>query len=166
MSRTPLDPEEALAGPLYVVAGLLVVVPALDFALSLAAPQLSSVQWRFASVGLLSGFTLTPILGITIALGVAGGMRHVLAQRLLVVTCLAGSLLLLVLSLGFLLDVAQLRASVPPEGRPAFSNAWQRALAKHVLSAIALGYLGWKARRMIPTGPRPRTPRSVHVVTK
>ncbi len=166
MSRTPLDPEEALAGPLYVVAGLLVAIPMLDFLLSVAAPQLSSVQWRFAAVGLLSGFTLTPILGLALALGVAAWRQHVAAQRLLVVTCLAGALLLTVLSLGFVLDVMQLRASVPGEGRAAFQNAWMRALAKHALSAFALGYLGWRARRMIPAGSRPRTPRSVHVVSK
>lgn len=166
MSRPPLDPEEALAGPLYAVAGLLVAIPMLDFLLSVAAPQLSSVQWRFASVGLLSGFTLTPILGLALALGVATWRRHVPAQRLLVVACLAGALLLAVLSAGFVLDVVQLRASVPGEGRAAFKSAWQRALAKHVLAALALGYLGWRARRMIPGRPRPRTPRSVHVVSK
>jgi hypothetical protein len=32
-----------------------------DFALSIPAAEFSSVQWRFAAVGVLSGYTLLPI---------------------------------------------------------------------------------------------------------
>ena len=166
MSPVRLDPEDALAGPLYAVAALLVVIPAADFLLSVASPQPSSVQWRFAAVGLLSGFTLTPVLGVAMAMVVAAFLRHVTVQRVLVVLCLAMAAILLILSAGFLLDVIQVGASVPAEGRAAFKSAWTRALIKHLLVALALAYLGWRARRMIPSGSRPRTPRTVHVVTK
>lgn len=166
MASTPLDAEDALGGPLYAVAALLIVVPLVDFALSVAAPQLGSVQWRFAAVGLLSGFTLTPILGLALGFGVASWLQHVPVQRVIALAALATSLALVVLSAGFLLDVLQIRASVPFEGRPAFRSAWTRAFIKHALGALVLGYFGWRARRMIPTGPKAKAPRTVHVVSK
>lgn len=166
MSRARLDPAEALTGPLYAVAVLMVVIPAADFLLSVASPQPSSVQWRFAAVGLLSGFTLTPILGLALALVVAGIRRHAVVQWIIVVLCLLSSVLLLVLSTGFVLDVLQLRASVQEQGRQAFQSAWTRALLKHVLAAIVLWYLGWRARRMIPSIRTQREPKSVHVISK
>jgi hypothetical protein len=60
---TRLDPDEALAGPLYAVAAMLVIVPLTDFLLSVPPPQLSSVQWRFATAGLFSSYIVQPILG-------------------------------------------------------------------------------------------------------
>lgn len=163
---TRLDPEEALPGPLYLVAALLVVVPLADFILSVPNAEFANVQWRFAAVGLLSGFTLTPILGLAMALVVAAFLKHYTVQRWLVATCLSMATVLVALSLGFLLDVMQVRASVPAEGRAAFSNAWSRAILKHALSAVALAYMGWRARRMIPARSRQRTPKTVHVVSK
>lgn len=166
MSATQLEPDEALTGPLYALAGLLVLIPAADFILSVPSPQPGSVQWRFAAVGLLSGFTLTPILGIAMGLGLAGVMRHAGVARALVILSILGAVLLFVLSAGFILDVLQLRVSVPSEGRLAFESAWKRALVKHLLSAIVLAYLGWRARRMIPSGPREKVKKTVHVVAK
>jgi hypothetical protein len=71
-----------------------------------------------------------------------------------------------VISLGFVLDVLQLLATVPEEGQSAFNSAWIRALSKLALSAAVLAYLGWRARRMLPTPTRHRTPKTVHVVSK
>jgi hypothetical protein len=161
-----LDPEEALAGPLYLVAFVLILIPAVDFLLSIPPAELGSVQWRFAAVGLLSGYTLTPILGLALALVVSAVLKHHNVQRLLVILCLTIALALIGLSLGFVLDVLQIRASVAEDGRPAFNSAWMRAVIKHALSAVALGYLGWRARRMIPARTRHRAPKTVHVVSK
>jgi hypothetical protein len=166
MSKPRLDPDEALTGPLYVVAGLLFLMPTIDFVMSIGAAQFASVQWRFATVGLLSGYTLTPVLGLALALGVAGMARHAAVQRVLVVVCLSMAVLLVVLSLSFVLDVLQLRATIPADGRPAFQSASIRALVKHVLAAFAFGYLGWRARRMIPAPLRQKTPQTVHIVNK
>jgi len=62
-----LDPDEALAGPLYAVAAMLLIVPLTDFVLSVPPAQFSSVQWRFATAGLFSGYTVQPILGLALA---------------------------------------------------------------------------------------------------
>ena len=161
-----LDPEEALAGPLYVVAALLIVTPLVDFAMSVPSAELSNVQWRFAAVGLLSGHTLMPILGLAMAFVIAAVLKQHGVQRWLVAICLSFGVILLALSAGFLLDMLQLRNSVPRDGRAAFQSAWTRASIKLVLSMIGLLYMGWRARRMIPARSRHRNPKPVHVVSK
>ncbi|HEX6941560.1 MAG TPA: hypothetical protein VF128_01465 [Gemmatimonadaceae bacterium] len=161
-----LDPEEALAGPFYVVAGLLVVIPLVDFVLSVPSAEFSNVQWRFAAVGLLSGYTVMPILGLAMAFVIAAVLKQYGAQRWLVAASLSVGAILMALSAGFLLDMLQLRISVPRDGRAAFQSAWVRAIIKLVLSTIALLYMGWRARRMIPARSRHRPPKTVHVVSK
>jgi hypothetical protein len=161
-----LDPEEALSGPLYLVAMVLVAIPALDFLMSVPALDFGSVQWRFAAMGLLSGYTLTPILGISLGFVIASVLEQHRVKLALVILCLTIGVAILVMSLGFLFDALQLRSSIPADGRAAFNSAWRRALLKHLLSAIALLYLGWKARRMIPQRSNKRAPRPVHVVSK
>lgn len=161
-----LDPEEALSGPLYLVAIVLVAIPAVDFLLSVPAVNFSSVQWRFAAVGLLSGYTLTPILGISLALVIASFLRHHGVQLAMVILCLTMGTVLLVMSAGFVFDALQLRFQIPADGQAAFNSAWRRALLKHVLAAIALLYLGWRARRMIPARSTKHSPKPVHVVSK
>jgi hypothetical protein len=166
MAPPRLEPGEALIGPFYLVAALLVVTPAVDFALSVGSPQPGSVQWRFATVGLLSGYTLTPILGFTMALAVAGLAGHTLVQRVVVWLCLLTSIALLILLVGFALDMLQLRASIPAEGQPAFRSASARAVIKHALAAFGFGYLWFSARRMIPERTKEKQPRRVHIVAK
>ena len=161
-----LDPEEALAGPLYAVAALLVVSPLVDFVLSVPSSELSNVQWRFAAVGLLSGYTLTPILGIALAFVIAAFLKQHAVQRWLVAISLSFGAILMALAAGFLLDMLQLRISVPRDGQAAFQSAWMRAIIKLALSTIALLYMGWRARRMIPARSRHRPAKTVHVVSK
>ncbi len=161
-----LDPEEALAGPLYGVAALLIVIPLVDFVLSVPSAEFSNTQWRFAAVGLFSGYTLTPILGLAMALVIAAFLKQFAIQRWLVAASLSFAALLIAVSLGFLLDMQELRGSVPNDGRAAFKSAWTRASVKLALSAIGLVYLGWSARRMIPARVRQRPSKTVHVISK
>src|SRR6185503_13340787 len=102
------DPEGALSAPFYAFAILLMATPAIDFATSIFPMQLRSPQWRFASAGLLSGFLLTPMLGIAIAMTVSAIRGHHGVQRFLAVINLLLALLFLVLLVGFVLDVLQL----------------------------------------------------------
>ena len=161
-----LEPEEALSGPFYLVAIVLVAIPAIDFLLSVPAANFGSVQWRFAAVGLLSGYSLTPILGIALAFVVASVLGHHGVQLALVVFCLTTGIVMLVMCVAFVFDALQLRFSIPSDGRAAFNSAWHRAILKHALSAVTLLYLGWGARRMIPPRNARRGPKPVHVVSK
>lgn len=164
--RTRLDPEEALARPFYLVAAMLVVIPLVEFLLVVPPPELSNVQWRFAAAGLLSSHTLMPILGLAFALAISAGLKQHSVQRVLVAACLTIAVCLAAISILFALDARSLRASVPSDGRAAFSSASIRALVTHVLSAVTLAYLGWRARLMIPGGSRAHGSRTVHVVSK
>src|SRR5687767_4281377 len=107
---------------------MLLIVPLTDFALSVPPAQFSSVQWRFATAGLFSSYTVQPILGLALAFVVSGAMKHHTLQRLLVVLCLLAGVALFVLSALFMLDVLELGAAVPAEGRLAFDSAWKRAI--------------------------------------
>lgn len=151
---------------MYVVAVALILLPTLDFVFSVPPAQFSSVEWRFAAFGLLSGVVMMPLIGLALAVAVAGFLRQFHVVRLLVFLSLTTALGLLAVSLGFVLDVLQLQGTVPQEGRAAFTSAWIRALSKLALTAVVLVYLGWRARRMIPARVRHRTPKTVHVVSK
>ncbi len=163
---TTLDPENALGGPLYALAGTMVVVPIIDFLLSVATPEPTSAQWRFATVGLLSGHTLFPVLGIAIAFVVSAVLKHYTLQRVLVILCLTMAVAFIVLTWTFYSDMPFARASVPADDMPAFSSAASRALIKLLLTSIVLAYLGLRARRMIPSPVRHKAPKPVHVISK
>lgn len=163
---TRLDPEEALATPLYVVALMIVVVPVVDFVLTVPPAEPSSIQWRFSAVGLLSDYTIMPVLGLALALVVSAVTRHVAMQRLLVIICLMVAVVLFALSSAFFLDMRRVRPTVTAEGLPAFNSAWTRAIIKNMLAAATLAYLGWRARRMLPVRGRHRGAKPVIVVPK
>ena len=161
-----LDPEEALGGPLYLVAMMLVMVPVVDFLLSVPPPELSSVRWRFAALGLLSGFTLLPVLGLALAFVVSAILKHHALQRVLVLLCLTSALGFIALSVTFFRDIGTMRNSIPEDGMPAFRSAASRAMIKLGFTSLVLAYLGWRARRMSPAPSRHKTPKPVHVISK
>lgn len=146
-SRHP-DGAEALVEPLYLLAFFLVATPAMDFVSSIVPLRPGDIQWRFASVGLLSGFLLTPLLGITIAMGVASFAEHLRFQRILAVVNLTLAVAFLVLMVFFLLDIFQLRAAVQEEAEAAFSSAATKAVLKHCSFIVMIGVLGWRGWRM------------------
>jgi chromate transport protein ChrA len=148
LPRRPLDPEEALAGPMYAVAFLLVAFPLVDFLQSIRGFQPGNLQWRFATVGLLSGVLLTPILGVIVAMVVAAIRGHALVQRLLAILNLLAAVVLLVLLIGFVLDLLQLRSIVPEAGRAEFRSASMRAVVKHLSASLVLFFLGWRGWRV------------------
>jgi len=83
-----------------------------------------------------------------------------------VLVCLTTAAIMLVLAIAFLRDMDDARAYVTTDGMPAFSSAATRAIIKLILTSIMLGYLGWRARRMIPAPVRHKTPKPVHVISK
>jgi hypothetical protein len=161
-----LDPEDALAGPLYLLAGMLVLLPWVDFILTVPPADLTNAQWRFDALGLLSEYSLVPVLGIAVALVVSAIRKQYSLQRALVIACLTIAVLFLVLSIAFLRDMDDARAYVKADDMPAFSSATTRAIIKLLLTSISLAYLGWRARRMIPAPVHHKTPKPVHVISK
>lgn len=165
MSFKQPEGADAMVAPLYFVAFLLVATPAMDFATSIMPTRPSDIEWRFASVGLLSGFLLTPLLGIALAMGVAHFSGHVRFQRVMALLNLTATALFVLLLLFFLLDIFQLRSAVQPEAADAFSSAATKAVIKHGSFIVALGVLGWSGFRMSRWSlPEPRRKQSALIV--
>jgi hypothetical protein len=157
-----------LAAPAYLIAGLLVVLPLLDFATNVWPPQPGQAVWRYGAVGLFSGFVLTPLLGLVLAMAIAAAIDQARALGVLGALSLVIAVAF-VLGMGlFLLDAFQVRASVPPEGRPQFNTGIWRAAVKYVLVAAGLAWLGVAAARAgrhrvrAPQAPRASSPAVLH----
>ena len=165
--KPTLDPEVALSGPLYLVSGMLFIVPVVDFLTGVATFEPSSYEWRFRTFGLLSNHILLPVVGIALALVVAAVTKQYSLQRALVVFCLTIAVALATMTFFFLSDLGDARLSVSGAQQAAFAGATNKAIVRLVLATAATGYLGWRARRMIPsTTMRHKAPKPVHVISK
>jgi hypothetical protein len=141
----------------------------LDFATNVWPLQPGQAVWRYGAVGLFSGFVLTPLLGVLLAMAIAAATEQ--ARTLGVLGGLSvGIAVVFVLVLGlFLLDGFQVRANVPPEGRAQFATGIWRAAVKYLVVSAALAWLGtaaWRAgRRKLHAGevsPRATSPAVLH----
>lgn len=147
MTSRPFDSAEALIAPLYFIAALLIATPLMDFATSVMPLRLGSLEWRFASVGLLSGFLLTPLLGLVIAIAVASYADHMRFLRLLSLFNGAIAIVFLVVLILFVLDIVQLRSVVQDQARAAFQSAATKAVVKHLCFIVAIGWLAIRGFR-------------------
>lgn len=97
---------------LYSVGLLLVLVPLVDLTLRSLPPQIGTLQWRFATVGLLLGNYGTLVLGASLIGFTAAllGDRGVL--RIVGVAALIMAVVTLALLVLFALDAVQLRQLV------------------------------------------------------
>lgn len=148
MSTRRTEAIETLASPLYFIAVLLIATPVIDFATGVFPLRLDNIEWRFATVGLLSGFLLTPVLGIILAILVAALSGHDLVQRVIGFANIAIAVLFVALVVAFLLDIVQLRGVVQPESKGAFLSAAWKAVAKHTCFIVALAWLGVRGLRL------------------
>ncbi len=128
--------------PLYLCAALLVVLPLVDFVTNILPFRLADPEWRYGVVGLFSGFVLTPLVGGLLAVGVAAFAGHGSTLRWISVGLVAAAVALLLANIVFVMDVVQVRVRVPPEARSTFDIGWLKALAKHLLTGIAVIWVG------------------------
>lgn len=137
---------EPLAWPIYLAGALMIVFSLIDLATSIWPLQFAEVHWRYGAWGLLSGFTLTPFLGVIIVavagaiLGHGGVLKALWWLTLVaVITLAAGSAL-------FVLDVLQLRGTVPRGELSRFDTGAAKALLKHLSMIVVLSWLGRSCR--------------------
>lgn len=150
MTPRSFENAESLVAPLYFIAALLIATPLMDFATSVVPLRPGSLEWRFASVGLLSGFLLTPLLGLVIALAVAAYADHMGFVRVLSILSGGVAVIFVIVLVLFMLDIVQLRSAVQDQARAAFKGAATKAVIKHVSFIAALGWLairGFRASR-------------------
>ena len=131
-----------LVWPAYLVGALLVVISLLDWAASVWPFELSSVNWRYGSYGLLSGYLLTPLLGAFLIMVTAALQATRTTQRVNGVLLLAAATILAIALVAFLFDVLQIRSGVPEESRGVFDFGVFKALLKHAMTLIVLTIMG------------------------
>ena len=144
---------------LYSVGLLLAFVPLTDLALRTYPPQFGTLQWRFATTGLLLGNYGTLVLGVSLIgltaalLGDRGILRAVGAAALVM-----GVITLAMLVL-FALDAVQLRQLVNANVQHQVSTASAQAAVTGLLGTVAWFVIGRSAMTASRAG-RPVAARS------
>jgi len=150
-------PFRKISSALYLTSALLVFLPLIDFLTSIVPYLPASAKWRFASSSLFAGFLLTPLLGIALAMLVAGLMRHRFVLRWISILSILVALLLLVICALLALDVVELRATAESDVQMAIVLSGGRAILKNVIMAGALVYTGLACRGATGTMEPPRS---------
>jgi len=132
----------ALAWPGYFFAFLLIVFPVGDLVVNVWPPRIGELQWRYGTLGLLSGFWLTPLFGVAFLVACAAALEHRGMFRLLSILSIAVAVLLAALLVLFILDWLQVRTTFPPEGRGFMDVGSLKAIAKHVLVTLLFAWVG------------------------
>ena len=146
----PFDQEQGfdrIARALYFVAFLLVVTPLMDLVANVYPFSPGDFRWRYGAGGLLSGFLMTPLLGVTLGIAVAAVREHRLALRVQGSLAVAAAVLLLAVAGLFALDALQLRREAAADIASQFDTAILKAELKHVSVIVALLWLGVAAIR-------------------
>ena len=144
------DPLAALGWPIYFVAALMIVTPAVDFVTNVWPPNPGDLQWRYGSNGLLAGFLLTPLLGALLAGLAAHALGHRGMARFIAIFNVVGALLLFAAFVMFSLDVLEYRHAVPAEAISTYDIGALKAASKHLSTALAFAWLaiaGFSASR-------------------
>lgn len=156
------------AKALTPVSLLLILVPLVDLSLRAFPPQFGSLQWRFATVGLLIGNIGTILLGIAV-LGLGAVLRGN-NRTLRVVGYLGlvlGAIFVAILAL-FLLDALQMRSLATSNYKKAVVLSSFGALFTAIFAIVTLISIGRAAlnasRTGIVTASRGRRPSAASLV--
>jgi hypothetical protein len=143
---------EYLAGPFYFVCLLLILIPLVDLATNVWPLRFGDMGWRYGTVGLLSGFLVSPLMGLVLAVSAAAYMGHTRMLKTLGVLSALGVLILLGATGLFTLDALQIRAQVPPEGQSSYRVGAARAWVKNTLVAAGMLWLAIGSFRVARSG--------------
>jgi hypothetical protein len=149
-------PFRKISGALYLTAGLLVFIPMVDFVTSIVPYLPGSSKWRFASSALFAGFLLTPLLGMALAMIVAGLMNHRFVLRWIGILSFLVAVVLVGLCALLALDIIELRATAESEVRNAIVLSGVRAIFKNLVMSGSLVYIGLACRSATVTMEPPR----------
>ncbi|MFN8581720.1 MAG: hypothetical protein U0163_12180 [Gemmatimonadaceae bacterium] len=141
MPKHYVDTDELLAGPFYAFGLLLIGLPMMDFATSIVPVHFANLQWRFATLGLLSNFLMTPMLGLGVMIVTAAVREHRGTMRFFSIVSGVIALSLIGMLVLFSLDAIQLNASMPADQVASFRSAAAKAVAKHAAGIIVLAWM-------------------------
>ena len=148
----------------YGLAFLLIVLPIGDFLANAWPINPSLVSWRYGSLGLLSGYTLTPVLGSAMACLLALKLEHLRVLKIFSWINLTAGVLLLILAGVFLLDGLQVRSTVPVDERTFFEVGIAKALVKHLLVGASVVWFGLAGRRAAAQNGGGRSKSNAHII--
>lgn len=127
----------------YVLAILLVLYPAMDLAANVWPWKAGEVGWRYGTYGILSGYFMTPLMGLMLAVGVALALGHARRAKVLASLAWVVGLVFFAATVMYALDALQVRSTVPDQARTQFSIGTIKAVVKNVISAFVLLWIGW-----------------------
>lgn len=127
---------------LYPVGALLVLVPLVDLALRSFPPQFGTLQWRFATAGLVLNNTGTILLGLGLIGLVAALAGHRRTLRALGITTLVLAVVVLALVALFALDAVQIRRLAAPNFKRPILASGLGAMFTGLFGIVALVTMG------------------------
>lgn len=147
ISRSSEQGSRAFAGALAFVGLVCVAYPFADLILNNWPIRPGDITWRYQFVGLMSQMLVTPLIGVVFLTG--GGIlgRRALLLKLGGWLSIAGSALILLLTVSFVLDASELRAVVAEGERSVFNLSSLRAIVKNVITSGGFAYVGVGALR-------------------
>ena len=153
-------PFRKISSALYLVSALLILLPMVDFVTSIVPYLPGSTKWRFASSAVFAGSLLIPLIGVALAITVAGLMNHRFVLRWTGILSFLAALGLVAVCALLALDIIELRSSAESEVRNAIVLSGLRAIFKNLVMSASLIYIGLACRSasggMEP--PRAETP--------
>ena len=144
--------EKRIVAPAYAAALMIFLFAVLDLYTGLRPIEVGNVDWRFGAVGFLSGSLMSFLFAGLIALAVATRFGHRALARVLGVLGFVAVLVLLVSTVGFVLDALQIRGRFQPNAANSFEVAMGKAAFKLVAGAAVAGVYGWAAWRAASHG--------------
>lgn len=127
----------------YVLAILLILFPLMDLAANIWPWKLGEVGWRYGSYGILSGYFMTPLMGLMLAMGVAVALEHMRVARVVAAVSWLVALAFFASTVVYALDALQVHATVPAQAQTQFGIGTIKAVVKNVISAFVLVWMGW-----------------------
>jgi hypothetical protein len=148
-------------GTALLATGLLMTaVSVLDLLSNLWPFSPGSIEWRYGAIGIMSGFAVTPLLGLVLLMIGAElrnltGMVKAIGYLNVALAVLLGLILLL-----FLLDGLQIRQMAPEQRQAVTSRAVVIAAVRLIGGLAAFAVVGRAALRLSAPGRREASPKS------
>ena len=141
-----------LTGPAYGVGLLFVILPIVDTLAQSWPIGLGNPSWRYGTVGLGANYLISFVFGMWLLCWVAAARLHRRTLLILTILTWVAAALVLIGTLGFVLDVLQLRPGVPrdpPRALWVFDVGAEKAVLKYLASAVVLAWIAVASRRAL-----------------
>lgn len=156
MQGTPAAPRPlaALAGSLYVIGLLFVIVPPFDILIGVVSgtPDPGLARWRFGVVGLVSTQLPLMLLGMVVLLTAAHLKGHRWIARIIGALCGLGAVVILAAIGLFTLDALEIRSTVVEQLARTYDLTLVKTIFAMLMGTVASALLAVAAFKVV--GPR------------